>query len=190
MHHPLLQSAELTGEMRPLESLQSQNQLPQSSAVLHATFVAPLGLLGPLGVGPELSSSGADSVASDSSVGDDDDGRFELLPPEDDEEDDVPVSGPPEQATTKATRPAEKRYEKAFMAAASATARPPANARDFRRSSRAVAQRAPRHGARLAPGWRYHMLIGSGMNRSTNMTSVKIAIALRRPSSGASPVGG
>jgi hypothetical protein len=43
MHQPSMQLREFTGDTRPLESLQSQNQFPQSSAVVHATLVAPLG---------------------------------------------------------------------------------------------------------------------------------------------------
>lgn len=45
-----MQFAEFTGLTSPLESLQSQNQYPQSSSDWHVTFVAPEGLLDP----PEL----------------------------------------------------------------------------------------------------------------------------------------
>jgi hypothetical protein len=107
MHQPLLQVRALTGEMRPPESLQSQNQLPQSSVVVHATLVAPLGLLGPDGAGPD------DSVGLDSSVGDDE--PLEPPPPDEEEEEVGPVvSAPPEHATR---RPARKRIERGFMAA-------------------------------------------------------------------------
>lgn len=113
MHQPLSHVRALTGETRPLASSQSQNQLPQSSVVWHATFVAPLGLLGPEGW--------LDSVGSDSSVGDDVPDVERPPPPEEEEEeeDEVPGVGslPPEHATRRAPSPAEKNIEKGFMTA-------------------------------------------------------------------------
>jgi hypothetical protein len=146
MHHPLLQSLEFTGVTRPLESLQSQNQFPQSSAVLQATFVAPLGLLGSLVLGPD-----SDSVGSDSCVGDDDDGCFELPPGDFDEELVVGVSEPPEHATRQATRPKEKRIEKGFMAARMCNREASAFDGLFPLRRCAMAQWA----SSLAPPWRY-----------------------------------
>lgn len=173
MHQPLLQVRAFTGETRPLVSSQSQNQLPQSSVVLHATFVAPLGLLGAGGGEFEL----VDSVGSDSSVGVGADDRLEPLSV-------VGVlSGPPEQATTTS---AKKRVEKGFMAARTCNAGATHDRRSFRgRGATCV--------GRQAPAWRLvrdHMLIGSGMKSRTNITSVRIAIAFRLPSSGSAPVDG
>jgi hypothetical protein len=50
MQKPLLQFFALTGMRSPFDCLQSQNQFPQSSVVLHVTVVAPEGLLDPGGV--------------------------------------------------------------------------------------------------------------------------------------------
>jgi hypothetical protein len=166
MHQPLLQSRELTGVTRPLESLQSQNQLPQSSAVLHATLVAPLGLLG----SPVLG-SGSDSVGLVSSVGDDDDGCFELEPLGDFEDEPVVgvLSGPPEHATTQATRPSEKRIEKGFMAARVCNDEASAFSAVFRGRRCAVAQGA----SRLAPAWRYRRHLPSTILRCFAMASAR-----------------
>lgn len=174
MHQPLLHVRAFTGETRPLVSSQSQNQLPQSSVVSHATDVAPLGLLGLDGV--------LVSVGSDSSVGEEERSDAERPPPPEDEEEEVlgVVSGPPEHATRRAT--AENRIEKGFMAARPCNREATHECLDFQASWRNARPA-------LAPPWRY-MLIGSGMNRAMNITRVKTAMALRFPSRGSAPVDG
>lgn len=96
-------------------------------------------------------------------------------------------SDPPEHATRPATTHPTKTFFQAFMAARFCNG----EATQIRPIFRVEAQ------AR-APTWRFerlrrvshHMLKGSGMNRSTNMTSVRIATPARFLSSGWLPVGG
>ena len=134
--------------------------------------------------------SSVGSSSCDEPLLDEDEPLFDepLLPEDEDEEDVVPVSEPPEHATIEAsekTKPAARRCLRAFMAALECERRAMRDPSGFSGSWR---KRRPR----VAPGWRKrcHMLKGSGMNSSTNIASVRMATALRLPSSGSAPVDG